>query len=125
MKGLVGQVEDAVHDPKAANDIVSPTPESTRAKVLDIYRGFGRKAQEVLGKRVAAIESEHFLIWTDWSKTDRTRLVALCEAMYAAMCRQFGISTTAPVFLAKCPVFCFESKARFLKFAMEGEPDAR
>lgn len=116
-KGLIGQIENALHKPKATNDIVSPTPESTRTIVMDIYRAFGRKAQEVLGKRVAAIESEHFLIWTDWSKADRTRLVAQCEAMYAAMCRQFGISDTTPVFLAKCPVFCFESKARFLKFA--------
>lgn len=117
LKGLVGQIGDALHDPQAPNDMVSPPPESTRTKVMEIYRTFGRKVQEVLGKRVVAIESEHFLIWTDWSRFDRSRLVEQCESMYAAMCRQFGISTTAPIFLAKCPVFCFESKARFLKFA--------
>ena len=116
-KGLVGQIGDALHDLQPANDMVSPTPESTRTRVMDIYRAFGRKVQEVLGKRVVAIESEHFLIWTDWSRFDRGRLVERCEAMYASMCRQFGISTTAPLFLAKCPIFCFESKARFLKFA--------
>lgn len=116
-KGLVGQIGDALQDPQPPSNMVSPTPESIRTRVMEIYRTFGRKAQEVLGKRVVAIESEHFLIWTDWSRFDRKRLVEQCEAMYAAMCRQFGISTTVSVFLAKCPIFCFESKARFLKFA--------
>ena len=117
VKGLVGQMGDALQDSQPSDNVVSSTPESVRTKVMEIYRAFGRKAQDVLGKRVVAIESEHFLIWTDWSRFDRERLVEQCEAMYAAMCRQFGISTTASVFLAKCPIFCFESKARFLKFA--------
>ncbi len=117
VKGLVGRFGDALHDLQSPDDMVPRTPESIRTKVMEIYRAFGLQAQEVLGKQVVAIESEHFLIWTDWARFDRERLAEQCEAMYAAMCRQFGISTTASVFLAKCPIFCFESKARFLKFA--------
>ena len=115
--GLAEQIEDALHDRGAREPMIARTPQHIRDQVMKIYRTFGKTVQEVLGKRVVAIETDHFLIWTDWPKFDHETLTELCEAMYSALCREFGISTTAPVFLAKCPLFCFESKARFLKFA--------
>jgi len=96
---------------------LAATPDEVRARVTDIYHTFGRKVQEVLGERVKLVETDHFLIWTDWPAPFHERLVHSCETMYAALCRVFGISTAEQVFLAKCPLFCFESKARFLRFA--------
>lgn len=115
--GLAEQIEDALHNRRVQKPMIARTPEHIRDQVMTIYRAFGNTVQEVLGKRVVAIETDHFLIWTDWPTFDHERLAELCEAMYTALSRQFGIPTTAPVFLAKCPLFCFESKARFLKFA--------
>jgi len=37
--------------------------------------------------------------------------------MYAALVERFDLQATDEVFLAKCPVFCWRSKARFQKFA--------
>ena len=88
-----------------------------RARVLDAYRIFGEKVQEVMGKDVKLIETDHFLIWTDFAARDRDRLARWCEAMYSALCRQFRLDPTRDVFLAKCPVFCWRSKARFRRFA--------
>ncbi len=95
----------------------SVSSEETRAKVMEAYRTFGAKVQEVHGKDVVLVETEHFLIWTDWDKRDRPRLAEWSEAMYAALREQFGLDPTANVFLAKCPLFCWRNKAGFRKFA--------
>ncbi len=88
-----------------------------RGRVLKVYRSFGRKVEEVLGKEVVLIETDHFLIWTDWEPRYRDRIGRWCEAMYAALCRQFNIDPAEDIFLAKCPVFCWRAKSRFRRFA--------
>lgn len=95
-----------------------PSPE-VRERVREAYLRFGTKVQEVMGKDIALIESDHFLVWTDWEKRDRGRLTEWCEAMYAALCKRFDLDPREDVFLARCPVFCFRSKARFRKFARD------
>lgn len=91
--------------------------EETRTNVMIAYRTFGAKVEEVLGKDVVLVETDHFLIWTDWDKRERLRLVEWSEAMYAALCEQFGLGRSGEVFLAKCPMFCWRNKASFRKFA--------
>ena len=88
-----------------------------RARVMSVYRTFGEEVREVIGRDLAMVETDHFLIWTDWAPKDRDRLAEACEGMYAALCRQFGRDPASPIFIAKCPVFCFRSKPRFQKFA--------
>ena len=88
-----------------------------RAKVMQAYRTFGDKVRSVMGKDVVLLESDHFLIWTDWEKKYRDRLTDWAEAMYAALVERFDLQAKDEVFLAKCPVFCWRSKARFQKFA--------
>jgi hypothetical protein len=39
--------------------------------------------------------------------------------MYQTLCAQFGLDPAQGVFLAKCPVFCWRSPARFRKFARQ------
>jgi hypothetical protein len=90
---------------------------ASREQVLDAYMTFGAKVQELIGKEVVLVESEHFLIWTDWERRHRDQLASWCESMYAALCEQFDLDLSDNVFLAKCPVFCWRSKARFMKFA--------
>ncbi|MGB2987183.1 MAG: hypothetical protein WBE26_15035, partial [Phycisphaerae bacterium] len=102
------------------NATVAPLPSSDhRAQVLEVYKAFGEKVREVLGQGVVLIESDHFLIWTDWEPRYRDRLTVWCESMYAALCEQFNLDPAKDLFLAKCPVFCWRSKARFLKFARQ------
>jgi hypothetical protein len=84
---------------------------------MDAYRTFGEKVREVMGKDVVLLESDHFLIWTDWERKYRDRLTGWAETMDAALREQFDLRAADEVFLAKCPVFCWRSKARFQKFA--------
>ena len=95
------------------------TPREVRERVLAIYRDFGDKVREVIGEEMTLVETDHFLIWTDWRKPDRPKLAEWCEAMYAALCRRFDLTGEDSIFLAKCPVFCFRSKARFRRFAQQ------
>lgn len=108
-------------DPTAAKTLdwspASGPSESVREQVLEKYREFGAKVREVLGDAVVAIETEHFLIWTDWEESERQRLGEWCENMYRALARQFRLDESTQVFLTKCPVFCFRTKSKFQKFA--------
>ncbi|MBI1824797.1 MAG: hypothetical protein HY287_13930 [Planctomycetes bacterium] len=88
-----------------------------REQVMEKYRVFGEKVREVIGLDVALVESEHFLIWTDWPAGDRVRLSTMCEQMYSAVNKELHVPEGEQVFLAKCPVFCWRNRARFLKFA--------
>lgn len=93
------------------------TPAEVRAEVLEIYRRFGNEVQNTIGKQVALIETEHFLIWSDWAKAENPMLGEWCEQLYAELSRQFMVAGDESVFLAKCPVFVFRSPHRFRKFA--------
>ncbi len=103
--------------PDAGTVLMGRPTEEVRAKLMEAYRTFGHKVQEVMGKDVVLLESEHFLIWTDWEKKYRDNLTNWAEAMYAALGAQFDLAPADEVFPAKCPMFCWRSKARFRKFA--------
>jgi len=91
--------------------------EDYRTRVAEIYEGFGRSVREHVYRGLVRIESPHFLIFTDWPKSEHERLLGWVEAMYHALCRRFGRDPNEPLFLAKCPVFCWQSAARFAAFA--------
>ncbi len=116
MEDSIGPREVGLADDDGRLLAERPSAEN-RAKVMEAYRTFGEKVREVMGKDVVLLESDHFLIWTDWEKKYRDRLTGWAEAMYAALGAQFDLQTTDEIFLAKCPVFCWRSKARFQKFA--------
>lgn len=118
LEGLTERVADELEHPGVPALAPRPTEEHGR-QIMEVYRKFGRKVQEVLGKNVVLIESPHFLIWTDWERRHRDRLAPWCESMYTALCAQLHIDPASEVFLAKCPVFCFRSKARFRRFAQK------
>ncbi len=110
--------EGGPHEPTIRFPTVAAGPLHThREEVREVYEVFGAKVREVLGREVELIESEHFLIWTDWRRAERDRLAEWCESMYAALCKQFDLDPAADIFPAKCPVFCWRSKAQFQRFA--------
>ncbi len=97
-----------------------PPPSSpAREDIREVYLRFGEKVRDVMGTDIRLVESDHFLIWTDWGPKQQAQLTKWCESMYAALCIQFGLDAKNDVFLAKCPVFCFRSKARFRRFARD------
>ena len=87
-----------------------------RREIIELYKRFGESVRETINPDLVLIETDHFLIWTDWPRHRREPLAQWCEAIYAALATQFGLDPVGNVFLGKCPIFCFRSKARFLRF---------
>ncbi len=98
---------------------VNDVNDEIRKRVREAYLIYGQKVQEVMGKSVVFIETDHFLIWTDWPKLSRDQLAGWLEDMYASLSVQFGIDVSSNIFLAKCPVFCWRSRARYQRFAQK------
>jgi len=115
-KGLVEEIDAQLFEGISAGEPVGTNPE-IRRRALEVYKTFGTRVREEIAKDLTLIETDHFLIWTDWKGHDKQRLVDWCESMYSALCEQYGFDPSGSVFLAKCPVFCWQSKARFLRFA--------
>ena len=124
--GLAERVEAGVSrslepawTPHDLNVVAHQPSEDTSAAVLEVYRAFGATVQQAISKRITLVETDHFLIWTDWQKHRRPRLARWCEAMYDALCAQFQLDPHENIFLAKCPVFCFRAQPLFRRFARQ------
>ncbi|MCH7814795.1 MAG: hypothetical protein IID40_12335 [Planctomycetes bacterium] len=97
-------------------ETVPPESDQARQEIIELYKRFGQSVRETINPDLVLIETDHFLIWTDWQRHRREPLARWCEAIYAAVATQFGLDPNGNLFLGKCPVFCFRSKARFLRF---------
>ncbi len=91
--------------------------ESADRQVIKEYIEFGQVVKASLNDELELIETEHFLIWTDWRRDRSEPLAGWCEKMYAEVVAQFKIPPDQPALLGKAPVFCFRTKSRFLRFA--------
>jgi len=113
--------DDAGDRPGRLGERLPPTrtDPGVRGKVEAVYREFGEKVREVLGDDITLVETEHFLIWTDWRPRYRERLAQLSESMYRTLCAQFDLDPDDNLFLAKCPMFCWRSQERFIRFARD------
>lgn len=98
---------------------LSPKPTQTRDEVRKAYLQFGEIVRERLGRDIRLVESDHFLIWTDFGPREQTQLVQWFESMYQTLCARFKLDASQDIFLAKCPVFCFRSRARLKSFARD------
>ncbi len=108
--------KEAIHPPPDITIVPQPSADS-REKVRSAYLTFGAKVREVIGRAVVEMESEHFLIWTDFEPRYRARLLERCEVTYGALCARFGLDPSKSLFLSKCPIFAWRSTKRFRKFA--------
>lgn len=101
------------------NDSQAKGPDDTNAAeaVIAGYKEVGERLRARVGTDIRLIETRHFLIWTDWAKSEHADLERWCEQMYAIVSERFGLPADATVFAGKCPVFCLRSKKRFREVA--------
>jgi hypothetical protein len=92
--------------------------EEQHRQAVKTFKHFGET--EVRGKiapDLVLLETRHFLIWTDWPEAKRNLIPDWAEQLYNVMCDEFGFPRNDPIWLGKCPLFCFKNKRRFQKFA--------
>ena len=102
--------------PPSLADVVKSADQADRQQIIEQYKRFGESVRREINKDLVLIETDHFLIWTDWRRPHHYALAQWCEQMYAAVATTLGLPADNNVFLGKCPVFCFRTKAGFLRF---------
>ena len=80
------------------------------------HRELGKKMQAI-SANTHPIETDHFVIYSDWSKKDDRRLAQIYEKLYGALCKQFAIGPEENIWIGKLPVFAFWKKDPYVKFS--------
>lgn len=92
-------------------------PASYQRRALDQIRTFGDQVNKKLELELRTVETDHFVIFTEWDEsTDRT-LGAMFERVYERLCAQFDIPADENIYLGKLPVFAYTTKETFLRHA--------
>lgn len=124
---LVAGPGDTEIQPRAGNSsAVSPvgaaasryrkaTPQeilSNRLHALEL----GEKMREGIATSTHLVETEHFLIFSEWNRMNDGGLNKICEEMYEKLRTQFNLATTESVWIGKCPIYLFWEPAHFTQF---------
>ena len=92
------------------------TPEQDAAAIAD-FRKASVEIQDKLHLKLAEIQTDHFLIFTDWSPLEHGFLKENLEAAYAVVSRQFDIPVKENVFVGKLPVYMLATHEEFTSYA--------
>ncbi len=95
-----------------------PTPEEA-AEMMKLAREQAELASDKLKWNFKAIETPHFVIFTDWDLREHNFLKENVELAYGAVSKQFDIPIKDNVFVGKLPVFMFASHNDFMKYARD------
>lgn len=86
-------------------------------KALRAFEQFPEANRKKISSDLVPLETRHFLIWTDWPDSSLKLIENWAEQMYQEMCREFDFPDDEPVWLGKCPIFCFKNENTFHQFA--------
>lgn len=103
-----------------------PLTEEQHKKFMESHRKFIEKVQyDTPGLRL--VETKFFLFLTDLNDRDLSGYIGYLDAMYAELCKAFGLSPQKNIWCGKCVVVAFEKEFRYLKFEAThmGNPNAR
>lgn len=116
-----GAVAPPPAEPVAEDEVIRFEPvtpaqaEAGHARAVEMAEACRRTITENLH----AIETEHFMIFSEWNRSNDRALRDISERMYAAMCRQFDIDPNDNIWVGKCPIFVFWEREHFQRFAAE------
>lgn len=65
------------------------------------------------------LETDHFLIFTNWDKSEHEFLRNAAEGAYRAVAKQFGLAAKDDVLVGKLSLYAFETREQFQKYAHE------
>jgi len=93
-----------------------PTPAENKAQ-LELARKKSAEYADKLGLKLTELETDHFLIYTDWNTREHAGLKKAVEEAYGIVIKAFDISSRDNVFVGKLPVYLFDSQEEFVQFA--------
>jgi hypothetical protein len=94
------------------------TPEQARQNRRKAT-AWAEQARKAFVPTMHLVETEHFLIFSAWDRSNDRRLRDICEKMYDAMCVQFDIPAERNIWAGKCPIYIFWEVAHYERFCRE------
>ena len=94
-----------------------PPTQAEVDKSMARSRKMADRARKALGVDLVEIETDHFLIYTDWDKREYGFLKDKVEHAYKTLARQFNLPATDNVFVGKLPIYMFAKQPAFISFA--------
>lgn len=95
----------------------TPEQHEEALRALRAFEQFPEANRAGIPDDLVLLETQHFLVWTDWSESSRNLIPDWAEQMYRELCREFGFPADEPVWLGKCPLFCFRNEKNFKQFS--------
>jgi hypothetical protein len=101
--------------------VVKFLPASPEEHALAIERARARAAavSQQLGIKLEEIQTEHFILFTDWDPREFNFLRENVEGAYTLVSKEFDLSPKDNIFVGKLPVFMFARHSDFRRFAVE------
>ncbi|MDD4889292.1 MAG: hypothetical protein PHU85_05130 [Phycisphaerae bacterium] len=90
-----------------------------QAQAVEKIRTFGDQVNEKMGTKLRSVETNHFIIFTEWPEAEDRAVSEMFESIYARLCGQFDIPTSENIYLGKLPVFAWNTRDSFVRFAKE------
>jgi hypothetical protein len=94
------------------------TPEQA-ARAMELAEKAAEQSLKKLGIVCRRLETEHFVIFTDWEPVDDEFLMNALEQAYDLVAGEFGIPADMNIFVGKLPVYMFDEHADFMRYAHE------
>ncbi len=74
------------------------------------------KLMKSIVPQMQRVETEHFVIYTSWPKSDIPALKNIYPRIYAKLCEQFGVLPQEHIWVGKLPVYSFWTEEEYAKF---------
>ena len=115
--GLGGEAKDGERLLAMKHSALIPTIDEVKFSI-EQAKQWGTAAKSV-AKLTHLIETEHFMIYSAWSKKDDKRLRQIYEKLYSKLCSVFAVNPKENIWIGKLPVFAFWKRQDFVRFAVE------
>lgn len=111
-----GPVEE---EPQQALAKYLPATEEQHAAAMERAKRAAHESGQRLGVTFRVVETQHFLIFTDWPASDDGYLAETLEEAYRLVAREFDMAWEENIFVGKLPVYMFAHHATFMRYARE------
>ena len=104
--------------PDEITKFTSATKEQIAA-ALDTARKEQQAAADKLKIKFTELQTDHFIIFTDWETRHHDALKKEAEAAYSLVCKAFSAAVKESVFVGKLPIYVIAGPAAYQTFAKE------
>ncbi len=109
------QPADKTDEPAKFTKVSQAQVDANHAKAA----AWAEEAKKSVTDKIHLVETDHFLIYSAWRKSNDDDLARICEKMYEAMCKKFDIPKGQNIWAGKLPIYVFWESSHYKKFVTE------